>query len=246
MSPSTPLNLARSSSISSSTHSSLRHKRSGGSPLLSPTHAIHGNNSNNVYSGDIVSGGPGLTREGSGNGKRGGQLGRLRSNSAVQSLGSGSSAGGTAGSLSTAGSGSGSRRGSTSPGDEGSHPFGSGSRSNGQSQAQQGVRLGRPFSYLPPLATTGAIILDDISPISNDGYHNFSHPYSSSASSPRGGAGGKYSPGGADRDGEGRAVRWEDEQALYQCMCVATFRLDIEIWYAGLKFLSIEEGNVIE
>ncbi len=40
---------------------------------------------------------------------------------------------------------------------------------------------------------------------------------------------------------------WQKEPALYTCVCVASFSLDLELWYAGLPFLNpMEEGEVVD
>ena len=45
---------------------------------------------------------------------------------------------------------------------------------------------------------------------------------------------------------DGNFLEWKDQVALYQCACVAEFKLGMEIWYAGLPFLQMDEGDVIE
>jgi len=45
---------------------------------------------------------------------------------------------------------------------------------------------------------------------------------------------------------DGNFLEWTDQTALYQCACVADFKLGMEIWYAGLPFLQMEEGDVVE
>lgn len=57
--------------------------------------------------------------------------------------------------------------------------------------------------------------------------------------------GGLSSPNLGSND---QAIRsWRKELALYQCVCVASFALDLELWYAGLPFLNpLEEGEVVD
>jgi hypothetical protein len=48
---------------------------------------------------------------------------------------------------------------------------------------------------------------------------------------------------------DGNPLEWTDQPALYQCACVADFKLGVRkgrVWYAGLPFLDMDEGDVIE
>lgn len=45
---------------------------------------------------------------------------------------------------------------------------------------------------------------------------------------------------------DGQFLEWTDQAALYQCACVADFRLGMDVWYAGLPFLGMEEGDIVE
>jgi len=43
------------------------------------------------------------------------------------------------------------------------------------------------------------------------------------------------------------ANSWLDEPALYQCVCVAPFSAEVELWYAGLPFLNpLKEGDMVD
>jgi hypothetical protein len=50
-----------------------------------------------------------------------------------------------------------------------------------------------------------------------------------------------------DGDGVHRTSSWSDEPALYKCVCVAPFSVEVELWYAGLPFLNpLKEGDVVD
>lgn len=94
----------------------------------------------------------------------------------------------------------------------------------------------RPISYLPPLARTDAIVLPELKLMPTSPGSLKSSPL---LSSPR-----------LDRNAQGEVMgqpgEWKDQKPMYQCRCVAEFNLKVDVWYAGLPFLNMEEGELID
>ncbi len=44
----------------------------------------------------------------------------------------------------------------------------------------------------------------------------------------------------------GGAESWRTEPTIYKCVCVASFSLESQLWYAGLPFLELGEGEVVD
>lgn len=88
----------------------------------------------------------------------------------------------------------------------------------------------RPRSFLPPLNTSGTLHLPQVK---------------AGAATPASAA-TKFLESSPVLDHDGNALEWKDQEILYQCACVAPFALDVDVWYAGLPFLNMEEGTVIE
>jgi hypothetical protein len=90
-------------------------------------------------------------------------------------------------------------------------------------------RRSRPISYLPPVPRTDGIIFPD------------SHKPGASPL-----LGSNYLLNSPSLGNDGEMMEWKDQAPLYPCACVAPFKLDVEVWYAGLAFLNMEEGEIVE